>query len=48
MAAQTYLSPQTVTGSVSRENLQVVIPPNFPQTIYYKNIHYFGHSQGID
>lgn len=48
MAAQTYLSPQTVTGSVTRENLQIVIPPNFPQTIYYKNIHYFGHSQGID
>jgi len=36
VAAQTYVSPQPLT--TSRENYQVLIPPNFPQTVYYKNI----------
>ena len=37
MAAQTYITPQTVTGSVVGNNYQVVMPPNFPNTVYYKN-----------
>lgn len=37
MAAQTYLSPQSITGSITPNNYQVIIPPNFPQVIYYKN-----------
>jgi hypothetical protein len=37
MAAQTYITPQTVTGSVVGSNYQVVLPPNFPTTVYYKN-----------
>lgn len=37
MAAQTYITPQTVTGSVVGSNYQVIMPPNFPETIYYKN-----------
>jgi hypothetical protein len=37
MAAQTYITPQTVTGSVVGNNYQVVLPPNFPTTVYYKN-----------
>lgn len=37
MAAQTYITPQTVTGSVVGSNYQVVVPPNFPTTVYYKN-----------
>ena len=37
MAAQTYITPQTVTGSVVGNNYQVILPPNFPETIYYKN-----------
>lgn len=37
MAAQTYITPQTVTGSVVGNNYQVVMPPNFPTTVYYKN-----------
>lgn len=37
MAAQTYITPQTVTGSVVGNNYQVVVPPNFPTTVYYKN-----------
>ena len=37
MAAQTYITPQSVTGSVVGENMQVVLPPNFPTTVYYKN-----------
>jgi hypothetical protein len=37
MAAQTYITPQTVTGSVIGSNYQVIMPPNFPETIYYKN-----------
>ena len=40
MMSQTYISPQTVTGGITRENMQVVIPPNFPQTIYFKNFQY--------
>lgn len=37
MAAQTYITPQTVTGSVVGNNYQVILPPNFPEVIYYKN-----------
>lgn len=37
MAAQTYITPQTVTGSIVGNNYQVVLPPNFPNTVYYKN-----------
>ena len=37
MAAQTYVTPQTVTGSTVSDNFQVIIPPNFVQSIYYKN-----------
>lgn len=37
MAAQTYITPQTVSGSVVGNNYQVVVPPNFPTTVYYKN-----------
>jgi hypothetical protein len=37
MAAQTYITPQTITGSTVGNNYQVVLPPNFPETIYYKN-----------
>ena len=37
MAAQTYVTPQTVTGSVVGNNYQVVLPPNFPEVVYYKN-----------
>lgn len=40
MMASTYLTPQTVTGSVVKNNYQVVVPPNFPTTIYYKNKDY--------
>jgi hypothetical protein len=35
MAAQTYVSPRPAT--TVGENYQVVLPPNFPQTVYYKN-----------
>ena len=38
MAAQTYVTPQSVTGSVLGENYQIIFPPNFPQTVLYKNI----------
>jgi hypothetical protein len=38
MAGQTFITPQTVSGSILQENYQVVLPPNIPQTIYYKNI----------
>ena len=38
MAAQTYVTPQSVTGSVVGNNYQIVFPPNFPQSIFYKNI----------
>ena len=38
LAAQTYVTPQSVTGSVVGENYQVIFPPNFPQAILYKNI----------
>ena len=37
MMAQTYISPQTVSGSIARENYQNIFNPNFPTTIYYKN-----------
>ncbi len=37
MAAQTYITPQTVTGSVVGNNYQVILPPNFPEVVYYKN-----------
>ena len=36
IAAQTYVSPRPFT--TVGENYQVLIPPNFPQTVYYKNI----------
>ena len=36
MMSQTYISPQTVTGSITANNMNVVIPPNFPQTMYFK------------
>lgn len=38
MAAQTYVTPQSVTGSVVDNNYQIVFPPNFPQSIFYKNV----------
>jgi hypothetical protein len=37
MAAQTYVTPQTITGSVVGSNYQVILPPNFPEVVYYKN-----------
>ena len=37
MMAQTYITPQTVTGSVVGNNYQVILPPNFPEVVYYKN-----------
>ena len=36
-AAQTYITPQAVTGSVVGNNYQVILPPNFPEVVYYKN-----------
>jgi hypothetical protein len=38
MAAQTYITPQSVTGSITNDNHQVIVPPNFPTAIYYKNV----------
>ena len=35
MAAETYVSPRPTT--TVGENYQVVLPPNFSQTVYYKN-----------
>ena len=40
MAMQTYISPQTTTGNIVDNNYQVVLPPNFPSVIYYKNSSY--------
>lgn len=37
MAAQTYITPQTVSGSNTIENMQVILPPNFPTSLFYKN-----------
>lgn len=37
MASQTFVTPQTVSGSVNGDNYQIIFPPNFPQTVYYKN-----------
>ncbi len=38
MMAQTYVTPQTVTGNLNaKDNYQVIIPPNFISTVYYKN-----------
>ena len=37
MSATTYISPQTTTGSITPNDFQVILPPNFPTTIYYKN-----------
>ncbi len=37
MMAQVHVSPQNVTGSVVKENYQVIFPPNFYNQIYYKN-----------
>lgn len=37
MASQTYVTPQSVTGSTVGDNYQIVFPPNFIQTMYYKN-----------
>ena len=38
MSAQTYVTPQSVTGSILGDNYQVIFPPNFTQNIFYKNI----------
>lgn len=38
MAASTYLSPQTITGNITKENMQVIFPPNFPYNVLYKNM----------
>ena len=38
MAMQTYISPQSVSGSVSENNYQVQLPTNIINGIYYKNI----------
>lgn len=40
MMAQTYVSPQSRTGMVTDHNYNVVLPPNFPDVIYYKNRDY--------
>ena len=40
MAAQTYITPSTITGNESQKNYNVIIPPNFPNTVYYKNFGY--------
>lgn len=37
MAAQTYISPQTVTGSIVENNYHVILPPNFVSSVLYKN-----------
>jgi hypothetical protein len=37
MASQTYITPQSVTGSTVGDNYQIVFPPNFSETIYFKN-----------
>ena len=37
MIGQTHISPQTVTGSVTKENYQVIFPPNFFNQVFYKN-----------
>jgi hypothetical protein len=36
MMAQSYITPQTITGNLV--NYQTIIPPNFPTTMYYKNV----------
>ena len=41
MSAMTYVTPQSVTGSVAGDNLQVIFPPNFPQSLLYKNKHHY-------
>ena len=33
----TYITPQSVTGSVVGDNYQVILPPNFPSVLFYKN-----------
>lgn len=40
MAMQTYITPQTVTGSVTEKNYQIILPPNFPTVMFYKNQKY--------
>ena len=40
MMAQTYITPQSRTGSVVENNYNVILPPNFPTTVYYKNQNY--------
>ncbi len=37
MMGQTYITPQTVTGNINKENYQVVFPPNFYNQVFYKN-----------
>ena len=33
----TYITPQTITGSIVGNNYQIILPPNFPNVIFYKN-----------
>ena len=33
----TYITPQSVTGSIVGNNYQIILPPNFPNVIFYKN-----------
>jgi hypothetical protein len=40
MMAQTYITPQSRTGNVVENNYNVILPPNFPTTVYYKNQNY--------
>ena len=37
MIGQTHISPQTVTGNITKENYQVIFPPNFYNQVFYKN-----------
>lgn len=38
LAAQTYVTPQSITGTVVQDNnYQVIFPPNFVQTLYFKD-----------
>ena len=37
LAAQTYITPQSVTGGITGDNFQVVFPPNFTHSVFFKN-----------
>ena len=37
LAAQTYISPQTVTGNITENNYHVIFPPNFISSMLYKS-----------